>query len=173
MARSTVVPWLAFLGLVAVAAATGVDPLYAWIGTPERRFGALAWLLCGVSFVVGQQLDEDDARFVAGTAAAAGAVALVLSGARAVPPVQGSLLLDATDGRFDLVTTVGEGFVPERDRGGPPPPAEWVAPSRWWPSARAVRWCSSPTGRGDGRRSLWPTRWTPTSGTAVLVGTAS
>lgn len=75
LARATVVPWLAFLGFVAVAAATGVDPLYAWIGTPERRFGAMAWLLCGIAFVVGQQLDEDDSRFVAGTAAAACAVA--------------------------------------------------------------------------------------------------
>lgn len=67
--------WLVFLAVVAVAAASGVDPLYAWIGTPERRFGALTWLLCAIAFVVGQQLDEDDSRFVSLMAATACLVA--------------------------------------------------------------------------------------------------
>ena len=73
--RAPVVPWALLLAAVVVAAATGLDPLYAWIGTPERRFGVLAWVLCGLAFVVGQQLDEDDSRFVTASAAAAGAVA--------------------------------------------------------------------------------------------------
>lgn len=64
LARRPARAWLVFLVVVAVAAASGVDPLYAWIGTPERHFGALTWLLCGVAFVAGQQLDEDDSRFV-------------------------------------------------------------------------------------------------------------
>ncbi|MGH9178993.1 MAG: hypothetical protein ACRD0N_10620, partial [Acidimicrobiales bacterium] len=75
VARSTVVPWAVFLGVVVAAAAFGDDPLYAWLGTPERRFGALAWLLCGIAFLAAQQLDEDGCRLVAGTLTAAVAVA--------------------------------------------------------------------------------------------------
>jgi len=71
VARATVVPWAVLLGVVALAAAFGVDPLYAWTGTPERRFGVLAWVLGALAFAVGQQLDEDDARFVTASAAAA------------------------------------------------------------------------------------------------------
>ncbi|HEX2701032.1 MAG TPA: O-antigen ligase family protein [Acidimicrobiales bacterium] len=64
VARRPARSWAVFLLAVAVASAFGVDPLYAWIGTPERHFGALTWLLCGLAFVAGQQLDEDDSRFV-------------------------------------------------------------------------------------------------------------
>ena len=35
----------------------GRDPLYAWIGTPERRFGVLTWALCALAMVVGSSLD--------------------------------------------------------------------------------------------------------------------
>lgn len=65
VARRSARAWLVFLAVVAVAAASGLDPLYAWIGTPERHYGAVTWLLCGLAFVAGQQLDEDDSRFVA------------------------------------------------------------------------------------------------------------
>lgn len=64
LARRPARAWLVFLAVVAATAALGVDPVYAWIGTPERHFGALAWLLCGLAFLAGQQLDEDDSRFV-------------------------------------------------------------------------------------------------------------
>ena len=74
VARSSVEPWAFLLALVAIAAVAGLDPLHAWIGTPERRFGALTWLLCALAFLAGQQLDHDDARFVAGSAAATCAV---------------------------------------------------------------------------------------------------
>ncbi|MGQ0520752.1 MAG: O-antigen ligase family protein [Actinomycetota bacterium] len=110
LARASVVPWAVLLGIVAVAAATGVDPLYAWIGTPERRFGALTWLLCALAFVAGQQLDEDDSRFVAGAAVAVcavtgvwvaaeelgwDAVGLAGAGARPVGPLGSSAYLGA------------------------------------------------------------------------------
>ena len=42
--------------IVVTAAAFGVDRVYAWTGTPERHFGALTWLLCGLAFIVGQQV---------------------------------------------------------------------------------------------------------------------
>ncbi|HYD09765.1 MAG TPA: O-antigen ligase family protein [Acidimicrobiales bacterium] len=51
--RAIAIGWALFLALVAVAAVRGLDPLYAWIGTPERRFGALTWLLCAVAFAAG------------------------------------------------------------------------------------------------------------------------
>ena len=110
LARVTALPWAVLLAVVAVAAVTGMDPLYAWIGTPERRFGALTWLLCGLTFAVGQQLDEDDSRFVTATAAAACAgigiwavaeeigwrpVALAGAGDRAVGPLGSSAYLGA------------------------------------------------------------------------------
>lgn len=75
LARRPALAWLVFLAVVAVSAAVGLDPLYAWIGTPERHFGALAWLVCALAFVAGQQLDEDDSRFVTLMAVAAGLVA--------------------------------------------------------------------------------------------------
>lgn len=60
---------------LAVAAASGADPLYAWIGTPERRFGIVAWALCFLAFVAGQALraGRDLVMLVAG-AVLAGAV---------------------------------------------------------------------------------------------------
>ena len=41
VARWPAVAWTAFVVWVAVCAALGVDPLYGWIGTAERHFGAL------------------------------------------------------------------------------------------------------------------------------------
>src|SRR4051794_17003147 len=35
----------AFLGALAVAAAVGLDPVYAWTGTPERHLGWITWAL--------------------------------------------------------------------------------------------------------------------------------
>ena len=55
--RSTLA-WIAFLGWGAVCAATGLDPLYSWIGTPDRHLGWLAWLIFGLTFLVGQNLVE-------------------------------------------------------------------------------------------------------------------
>lgn len=42
---------------MAVAAVGGEDPLYAWIGTPERHLGVLTWALCALALVGGQCLD--------------------------------------------------------------------------------------------------------------------
>lgn len=62
-------PTLAAVALVvamAIAAAVGEDPLYAWIGTPERHLGVLTWGLVAVAFVVGQSTTHDDHRLVLG-----------------------------------------------------------------------------------------------------------
>ena len=56
LADQTTMAWVAF-GVVAVAATVlALDPLHAWIGTPDRRFGLLAWLMVAVWFVVGRRL---------------------------------------------------------------------------------------------------------------------
>lgn len=74
--------WALLLTALCLSALTGLDGLYAWIGTPERNFGALTWALCALTFIVGQQLeDAGDARWVVAagvlTAGAAGAWAAV------------------------------------------------------------------------------------------------
>ena len=48
--------WLGLLGWMAVAAAFGVDPVYAWTGTPERHLGFATWVLFALLFLAGQQL---------------------------------------------------------------------------------------------------------------------
>ena len=48
--------WIAFLGWATACAATGLDPLYSWIGTPDRHLGWLTWLIFGLTFLVGQNL---------------------------------------------------------------------------------------------------------------------
>jgi len=50
--------WIAFLVWGAICAASGLDPLYSWIGTPERHLGWVGWLLFGLVFLVGQNLSN-------------------------------------------------------------------------------------------------------------------
>ena len=65
LARRPAVAGAALLVVVAMAAAFGRDPLLAWIGTTERHFGALTWLLLMLVFVAGQGLrDEAERRVV-------------------------------------------------------------------------------------------------------------
>lgn len=45
--------YLAFLAWLAIAAATGQDGRFAWLGIPERHAGWVLWLLCGALFVSG------------------------------------------------------------------------------------------------------------------------
>src|SRR5688500_4216748 len=47
VARHATLAWAAFLLWVALASALGAGGLLAWVGTHERRFGALTWLVCG------------------------------------------------------------------------------------------------------------------------------
>lgn len=57
--RAPTVAAAALAGWMAVAAVAGLDPLYAWTGTPERHFGVLTWVLLVVALVAGQSLDPD------------------------------------------------------------------------------------------------------------------
>ena len=58
--RSLAVALVVLVGWLAVAAAVGLDPLYAWIGTPERHFGVLTWALCALALVVGRSLEAQE-----------------------------------------------------------------------------------------------------------------
>ncbi len=54
--RSLGLALLVLLAAMAAAAAVGEDPLYAWIGTPERRFGVVGWALCVLAMAAGCSL---------------------------------------------------------------------------------------------------------------------
>ncbi len=54
--RSLVVAWGAFLLVLLLASALAVDPLHAWLGTPDRRMGWLSWVLCAAACVAGAGL---------------------------------------------------------------------------------------------------------------------
>jgi putative inorganic carbon (HCO3(-)) transporter len=56
----------ALVAVMAVAAAVGRDPLYAWTGTPERHAGVALWLLAVVALAVGAGLDPRRAVTVVG-----------------------------------------------------------------------------------------------------------
>lgn len=56
--------WAVLLLTGVIAAATAVDDRYSWLGTPERHFGLLTWVLLGVCFVAGAQLAPGDVRIV-------------------------------------------------------------------------------------------------------------
>lgn len=58
----SVLPVAALVAWFGLSALVGEDPVYAWIGTPERRLGVLTWLLIGLLFVAGQSLDADRGR---------------------------------------------------------------------------------------------------------------
>lgn len=74
--RVAAAPTAAAAALVAwqaAAAAMGEDRFYAWIGTPERHLGVLAWALAALALVAGQSLGTDrERRVVAAGLVAAG-----------------------------------------------------------------------------------------------------
>jgi hypothetical protein len=63
--RTTGLVWVALLAVLFAAAVAGADSSYAWIGTPDRRFGWLAWLTMPLMFACGQAIvTAYDRRFV-------------------------------------------------------------------------------------------------------------
>lgn len=57
--------WGAFILVAGISAMFGLDPLYAWLGTPERHLGVLAWVLCAAAFVAGGLLNHREVHRVA------------------------------------------------------------------------------------------------------------
>ena len=73
--RVTGVVWLALLSWLFLASLAGGDSLHAWIGTPDRRLGWLAWCTFPLMFLCGQALaTERDRRVVMRGAAIAAAL---------------------------------------------------------------------------------------------------
>lgn len=108
IARGPALAWVAFLAIVALAAGLGVDGVIAWIGTHERRFGALTWLIVALAFVLGQQAGTRARQVLAGAAAAVcGVVGLLvlaeLAGHRPVDLVGGGSRPVATFGSSALL----------------------------------------------------------------------
>lgn len=120
-----------FGGLLAwgvVATILAADPLHAWIGTPDRRFGWLIWLLCAGLFVTAATGSIDRVVILRGAVIGAVAMGLIclfeLGGIRIGPSFAGSRL----GGPFGqpaylgaaaaLVTPVAAGLV--FDRSWPP-----------------------------------------------------
>ncbi|MDP3984390.1 MAG: O-antigen ligase family protein, partial [Acidimicrobiia bacterium] len=52
--RVSTICWGGFLIWGALSAALGIDPIHAWIGTPERHLGLLTWMLFALAFFLGQ-----------------------------------------------------------------------------------------------------------------------
>jgi hypothetical protein len=67
--------WLALLGWLFPASLAGADALHAWIGTPDRRMGWLAWCTFPLMFLCGQSLTSAaDRRIVLRAASIAAAL---------------------------------------------------------------------------------------------------
>lgn len=54
--KNAMLAWLLLIGWAVLAAVLGVDKFHAWFGTPTRRFGVHAWLLCACAFAIGHQV---------------------------------------------------------------------------------------------------------------------
>jgi O-antigen ligase len=68
--------WAALIGVLLVATFAAVDPLHAWIGTPDRRLGFLAWLTFPALFLAGHECASRAATRVVLRAGAVGAIVL-------------------------------------------------------------------------------------------------
>ena len=157
LVRRTALAWVLVLVVVAASAAGGLDGRAAWLGTAERRLGALAWVLFAVAFAGGQVLGADRARRVvaAGAVVALGLlgawstaealgwrpIPLVGAGPRLGGPFGSSAFLGAAAA---LLLPVGAGVALDRS---------W---SRWWRRLAAAATAVGAVGLiGSGARAAW------------------
>lgn len=101
--------WAAVVALMALAAIGGLDPLYAWTGTPERHLGVFGWLTIGAVFVAGQQLRRTDCAAVAAGLVAAGWVVAAYALVEAVwrAPIRLATTSDRLGGPFGSPAFLG------------------------------------------------------------------
>lgn len=101
--------WADLLIWLALAAALGRDPLYAWIGTPERSLGWLMWLLFAVCCALGSTFSDDDVvrwrRWVVAAAVWCGGYTLVEAWWR--QPIETSAVTDRLGGPFGSAAYLG------------------------------------------------------------------
>lgn len=93
--RATAGGWTAFLGWAALAGAFALDPLYTWIGTPDRHLGFVTLALFALLFFAGQSFRGRQAALVLMRATA---VALLIIGAYTVLEILGLPVVDVDTG---------------------------------------------------------------------------
>ena len=69
--------WVGLIGVLTLATFNAVDPLHAWIGTPDRRLGLLVWLTFPALFLAGRACT---ARAAVRLVARAGTLAAIVLG---------------------------------------------------------------------------------------------
>ncbi len=127
--RSALVVWMGMGAWGIVSAVSSLDPLHAWIGTPDRRLGLFAFFLFGLAFVIGSGCGRYLRRLAAGAIlglAGVGLIALAeLAGWEPValtvssPRVGGPLGSPAYLGAFCvLALPLTAGFILNRDESG-------------------------------------------------------
>lgn len=148
--------WIAVLGWVLVCASFGLDEIGAWIGTPERRYGAIAWMVGAAAFFAGTGLDARGRTAMARATALAGGVVgawtiaelagwrpMELTGVGARPG--GTLGTSAYLGAAALLT----GGVAVRELGDPDGATWWRLTAGLSAVLATVAWVSS------GARAAW------------------
>lgn len=102
--------WTAFLAWGAIVSLTAVDPLYTWLGTPDRHLGLIAWVQFGVWFVAGQSLDR---RSILRSAAITACLVSLIAIAEwlGAPPVELATSGERLTGPFGSPTYLGAALV--------------------------------------------------------------
>lgn len=102
--RGSILAWAIFLAWAAVTSSTALDPLAAWLGTPDRRFGMVALATMLMAFVAGQAVDDAAGRRTLGRWVV---VALGAMTAYGVLEATGMSPLDLTTTTSRLGSTLG------------------------------------------------------------------
>ena len=93
--RPTAFGWLVFLVWAALASIGGLDPVYTWIGTPDRHLGFVALALFALMYFAGQTLRGREAAIVLMRAAV---MALLFIGVYTIFEIGGRPLIDVDTG---------------------------------------------------------------------------
>ncbi len=97
-----------FAALVLVATVVAVEqPRYAWLGTPERRFGACTWILVVGSYLAGRSLASPSPVASAAVIARAGAVGGVVIGLWSSVELVGGQLIELSSSTERLTGPFG------------------------------------------------------------------
>jgi len=74
--RASSIGWAAFLSWAAISAWFGLDPVHAWIGTPDRHLGLVALLLFVLAFLIGQNLGNERSLLVRASSLGLGGIGI-------------------------------------------------------------------------------------------------